>query len=73
MPRIRKVLALERSDFVNHMLKNTSMDGITALSTTPSKNLITINAFTLLIIPVAAARDPQRIKDQNINFLALNF
>jgi hypothetical protein len=73
LPRIKNVFARERSTFVNHLLKNTSMDGITALSTTPSKNRITINALTLLIRPVAMARAPQKIKDQNINFFALLF
>ena len=72
-PRIKKVLALERSAFVNHLLKKTSIEGMTALSTTPSKNLITINPFILLTMPVAMAKAPQRIRDQNINFLALLF
>ena len=70
LPRIRKVFALERSAFVNHLLK-ISMAGITALSTTPSINRITINELTLLTSPVAIANPPQRISDQKINFFAL--
>ena len=48
-----------------------NMEGITALSTTPRLNLITIRPFTLLTIPVAIASKPHNINDQNINFLAL--
>ena len=71
LPRIKKVLALDRSLFVNHLLKKISMAGITALSTTPNINRITINAPTLLIRPVAVANAPQSISDQKINFRAL--
>ena len=71
LPRIKKVLARERSDFVNHLLKNISIEGITALSTTPSINRITISTLILLIKPVAIASPPQAISDQKINFLAL--
>src|SRR5664279_3925976 len=46
LPRIKNVLALERSDFVNHLLKNISIAGITALSTTPSINLIKIRTVS---------------------------
>src|SRR6185312_7800885 len=73
LPRIRKVLALERSAFVNHLLKNISMEGITALSTTPSIKRMTINKVTLCTIPVAIANAPHSINDQKINFLALLF
>ena len=72
-PRIKKVLALERSVFVNHRLKRISMEGITALSTTPSIKRITIRRFTLVAKAVALARKPQRIRDQKISFFALLF
>src|SRR5690348_1378050 len=71
LPKIKKVFALERSALVNHLLRNISIAGITALSTTPSKNLITINKVMSLTIPVAMASAPHSINDQNINFLAL--
>ncbi len=70
-PRIKNVLALERSFFVNHRLNNTSMEGITALSVTPSIKRITINALTSLIRPVAIANAPHEINDQKISFFAL--
>jgi hypothetical protein len=73
LPSIKNVLALERSALVNQRLRNMSIAGITALSTTPSMNLMTIRKLTLLIIPVAIASPPHRISDQNINFLALLF
>jgi hypothetical protein len=71
LPRIKNVLARERSDFVNHLLKKIIIEGITALSTTPSINRITIKIFALLISPVAMANMPHRIRDQNISLLAL--
>jgi hypothetical protein len=71
LPSIKKVFALERSDLVNHLLKNISMAGITALSTTPNINRIIISTLILLISPVAVANKPQKMSDQKINFLAL--
>src|ERR1700759_885540 len=71
LPNINSVLALDLSSLVNHRLVNTSIEGNTALSKTPSINRITSNTFTLLISPVAIANKPQRMSDQNINFFAL--
>jgi hypothetical protein len=71
LPRIRKVFARDRSDFVNHLLNNISIAGITALSTTPSMNRIIIKTVMLLTKPVAIAKLPHNIKDQKIKILAL--
>jgi len=70
-PNINNVFALERSFRVNHLLSNNSNEGNTALSATPTMNLVTIRIFILFIIPVAAAKIPHSISDQKINFLAL--
>src|SRR6478672_11702879 len=70
-PRIKKVFARERSALVNHLLRKINMEGITALSTMPSKKRMATKKFTLLTKPVAVARTPQRIRDQKINFFAL--
>ena len=70
-PNINKVFALDRSFRVNHLLSNNNKEGNTALSAIPTMNLTTIRIFILLIIPVAAAKIPQSIRDQKINFLAL--
>lgn len=72
-PNINKVFALDRSFLVNHLLSNMSKEGSTALSATPTINRTTISIFILLIKPVAAAKIPQRISDQKINFFALLF
>jgi hypothetical protein len=72
-PSISSVLALDRSDLVNHRLNRISIAGITELSPTPSRKRIAISAFMLLTNPVAAASDPHIIKDQKINFFALLF
>src|SRR6476619_5914982 len=71
LPRIKNVFALDRSDFVNHLLSKITIEGITALSTTPSIKRITIKTFTLLVIPVAIAHTPHKINDQKINRLVL--
>ncbi len=71
LPRIKNVLALERSFFVNHLLNNTNIEGMTALSVTPSIKRITIKTRISLIRPVAIANTPQAINDQKINFFAL--
>src|SRR5258706_13862370 len=71
LPRIKKVLARERSDLVNHLLKNINMAGMTALSTTPNIKRITIRTFIFANIPVAMASPPHNIRDQKISFLAL--
>src|SRR5664279_2729916 len=73
LPKIKNVFALDRSDFVNHLLKKISIDGITALSTTPSIKRMEIKKFTLLTMPVAIASAPHKINDQKINFFALLF
>ena len=56
LPRIKNVFALERSAFVNHLLNKMIIEGITALSTTPSIKRITISSVILLTKPVAAAK-----------------
>jgi len=71
LPNISNVLALDRSSRVNHRLINTSIEGKTALSKTPSIKRITSKTFTLLISPVAMANNPHSMSDQKINFLAL--
>ncbi len=70
-PKIKNVLAFERSVFVNQRLNKMIMEGITALSTTPSIKRMTIKRLTLFVMPVAIAQAPQSSKDQKINFLAL--
>ncbi len=71
LPRIKNVLARERSALVNQRLIKMSMEGNIALSTTPSINRIAIKKFTLLVRPVAVAKAPHRINDQKINFFVL--
>src|SRR5215203_3926056 len=71
LPRIKNVLARERSDFVNHLLNKISIAGNTALSTTPKVKRIKIRTFTFEIIPVAVAQTPHSMSDQKINFFAL--
>jgi hypothetical protein len=72
-PRIRKAFALDRSFLVNHLLRKISIAGITALSTTPSMNLMIIRSDMLLIIPVNVASVPHAMSDQNTSLRALRF
>ena len=59
-------MALERSFFVNHLLNKMIMEGITALSTTPSIKRMIISSVMLLTNPVAAAKHtPQYQRPEN--------
>ncbi|MNF08298.1 hypothetical protein D3C80_2086820 [compost metagenome] len=73
LPSIRKVLARERSARVNQWQRYTSIAGITAASTTPSRKRMPISMYTLLIMPVRVARPPQRIRLTKISFFTLRF
>ena len=71
LPRIKKVLARDLSDLVNHLLKKMIIAGITALSTTPNIKRMMIKKLTLLIIPVAIASAPHNKRDQKMSLRAL--
>src|SRR5450755_5187536 len=73
LPNINNVLARDLSLRVNHRLNKINKDGSTALSASPSTNRMTSRIFILLMMPVSAANNPQRISDQKINFLVLLF
>jgi hypothetical protein len=71
LPRIKNVFARDLSFLVNQRVNKISIEGITALSTTPNMKRMTIKILTSLIIPVAVANAPHNISDQKINFFVL--
>jgi len=71
LPKIRRELARDRSDRTNQRLSRTSMEGKTAPSITPNRKRTSISQWTLATMPVAAARAPQKRRDQKMSWRAL--
>jgi hypothetical protein len=69
LPRISTVSARPRSRLVNQWVRNTSIAGRIAASTTPSKKRSTINAGTHGRIPCSEANTPQPIRHQKTSRL----
>src|SRR5579863_7160012 len=71
LPKISRELARERSDRTNQRLRRTSIEGKTAPSITPNRKRTNMSQWMFVTIPVAAARAPQRRRDQKISRRAL--
>ena len=71
LPRMRTVLARPRSRLVNQWMRNTSIAGMMAASTTPSRNRSTIRAGTQGKTPCSDAKIPHPMRHQKISRLTL--
>lgn len=63
--------ARPRSRLENQCVRNTSIAGITAASTTPSRKRSISSSGYEVTTPCSAAKTPHRISDQNISRLTL--